>query len=489
MGQEVESQVFTGADRHRHRLKIRQCLDTFAVMLAERAFDFEHPRVGMELELHLIDDQSMPAMKNQEVLDRIADPDYFTELGQFNIEINVSPRELIDRGLDRFEADVRASLNDASAKARETGANLVVIGLLPTLEERHFDAALLTPSPRYRLLNEQILASRGEFLRLSIDGKERLDATAESILPEAACASTQFHLQVSPDEFASYWNAAQCLAAVQVALGANSPYFLGRRLWAETRVAVFKQATDTRPEELRAQGVRPRVWFGERWITSVFDLFEENVRYFPAILPICEDEDPQEVLAAGRTPKLAELRLHNGTIWRWNRPIYDVVDGEPHLRVENRVLPSGPTIVDTLANGALYFGAVTALAKADRPLWSRMSFATAEANFHAAAQDGIDAVVYWPGHGDLPVTELVLRTLLPLAVEGLDYWGVSATERDRLLGVIEQRCLTERNGAIWQAETVEALESGGLDRREALRQMLERYCVHMHSNEPVHTWT
>jgi hypothetical protein len=489
VGQEVESQVFTGADRHRHREKIRKCLDTLATMLAERAFDFEQPRVGMELELHLVDDRSMPAMKNLEVLERIADPDYFTELGQFNIEINVSPRQLIERGLDRFEADVRSSLNDAQAKAQGAGVNLVIIGLLPTLNESHFDVALLTPSPRYRLLNEQILASRGEYLQLSIEGAERLEARAESILPEAACASTQFHLQVSPAEFADYWNAAQCLAAIQVSLGANSPFFLGRRLWAETRVAVFKQATDTRPEELRAQGVRPRVWFGERWVTSVFDLFEENVRYFPAILPICEDEDPRTVFAAGRTPKLAELRLHNGTIWRWNRPIYDVVEGQPHLRVENRVLPAGPTIVDTLANGAFYFGAVTALATADRPLWSRLSFSTAEANFHAAAKDGIDATVYWPGRGDVPVTELVLRNLLPLASDGLDYWGVSAAERDRLLGVIEQRCLTERNGATWQVETVADLESGGLARGEALRQMLDRYREHMHTNDPVHTWS
>lgn len=489
MGQEVESRVFSGADRHRHREKIRQCLDTLAAMLAERVFDFERPRVGMELELHLVDDRSMPAMKNLEVLERIADPDYFTELGQFNIEINVTPRQLIDHGLEQFEANVRASLNDARAKAQEAGANLVAIGLLPTLEERHFDVALMTPSPRYSLMNEQILASRGEYLRVVIDGPEPLDAQFESILPEAACASTQFHLQVSPAEFASYWNAAQCLAAVQIALGANSPFFCGNRLWAETRVAVFQQATDTRPDELRAQGVRPRVWFGERWITSVFDLFEENVRYFPAILPISEDEDPRAVFDAGETPKLAELRLHNGTIWRWNRPIYDVVEGEPHLRVENRVLPSGPTIFDTLANGALYYGAVTALAKADRPLWSRLSFSTAASNFHAAARAGIDASIYWPGHGDVPVTELVLRTLLPLAVEGLDYWGVSPPERDRLLGAIEQRCLAGRNGATWQVDTVSKLESAGLDRPEALRQMLDRYASHMHTNEPVHTWT
>src|SRR5689334_17812550 len=221
-----------------------------------------------------------------------------------------------------------------------------------------------------------------------------------------------------------YWNAAQCIAGVQLALGANSPYLFGRQLWRETRIPLFEQATDTRSDELKIQGVRPRVWFGERWITSIFDLFEENVRYFPSLLPICEDEDPIAVLDDGGVPKLGELRLHNGTVYRWNRPIYDVVDGKPHVRVENRVLPAGPTVVDSMANAAFYFGLVRRLAEQDRPVWTQMSFGAAEENFHNGARHGIDASVFWPGLGAVPVTELVLRRLLPLAREGLDSWGV-----------------------------------------------------------------
>jgi len=173
----------------------------------------------------------------------------------------------------------------------------------------------------------------------------------------------QLHLQVNPETFAAHWNASQAIAGVQLALGANSPYLLGKELWHETRIPLFEQATDTRSEELKAQGVRPRVWFGERWITSIFDLFEENVRYFPALLPICDDHDPTAQLERGETPTLAELSLHNGTIYRWNRPIYDVVRGRPHLRVENRVLPAGPTVVDTIANAAFYYGLVRSLAE------------------------------------------------------------------------------------------------------------------------------
>jgi hypothetical protein len=347
----------------------------------------------------------------------------------------------------------------------------------------------ISTNSRYALLDEQLLLARGEDLHIDIRGpKESLETYADSIAPEAACTSVQFHLQVSPDEFATSWNAAQCLAAAQVALGANSPYFLGRELWRETRIALFTQATDTRPAEMKAQGVRPRVWFGERWITSVFDLFEENLTYFPALLPVLDDEDPVAELAAGRTPSLRELRLHNGTVWRWNRPVYDVVAGRPHLRVENRVLPAGPTVVDTLANGAFYFGALRHLAEEERPVWSRMSFGAAEENFTRAAMRGMDTTVYWPEMGEVPIGELVLRRLLPHAHEGLREWGVDDDIRERLMGIIEGRCTSGRNGARWQVEAVNAFESRGMDRWEALRRMTLEYTARMHTNAPVHTW-
>jgi len=230
------------------------------------------------------------------------------------------------------------------------------------------------------------------------------------------------------------------------------------------------------------------VFFGERWITSIFDLFEENVRYFPALLPETTDEDPEAVLASGLAPKLQELRLHNGTVYRWNRPVYDVVDGRPHLRVENRVLPAGPTVVDVLANAAFYYGALKMLASDDRPVWTKMSFDAAKANFDAGARRGVDAAFYWPGFGEVRWDELILRHLLPLADEGLSRWGVSTAVRDRYLGIVADRCRTQRNGASWQSEAVAGLEAGGMDRESALTKMLELYCEGMHANEPVHTW-
>jgi gamma-glutamyl:cysteine ligase YbdK (ATP-grasp superfamily) len=489
MGQDVPATAFTPEDRRRYREKVRRCLDVFARMLGESRFDFDRPLAGLEIELNLVDADGDPTMKNAEVLDAIADPTWCTELGQFNLEINLPPLALGGRGTLELEKRIRESLNQAETAAASIDANLVMIGILPTLRETDLSVDALSANPRYRILNQQIFNARGEDLRIAIDGVERLSTYADSVAPEAACTSVQFHLQVSPTTFPAYWNAAQALAGVQLATAANSPFLFGKELWRETRIPLFEQATDTRPEELKTQGVRPRVWFGERWITSVFDLFEENSRYFPALLPICEEEDPLAVLDRGDVPKLTELTLHNGTIYRWNRPVYAVVSGKPHLRVENRVLPSGPTVADIAANGAFYYGLLKALAEAERPVWSQMSFAAAEDNLHAAARHGIEARLFWPGLGEVHASELVLRRLLPLAHQGLDQWGVDAADRDRLLGIIEQRCLTGRTGATWQTETLHALDATqNLDRHTLLRQMTKRYIEHMHTNEPVHTW-
>ncbi|MGW1884491.1 glutamate-cysteine ligase family protein [Streptomyces sp. NPDC001970] len=489
MGRDVPALVFTREDRRRYRTKVQRCLDAFAQMLRDERFESDRPQVGLEIELNLVDGAAEPTMRSTEVLEAIADPAWASELGRFNLEINVPPRQLTAGGPDAWEKEIRDALNHADERAAAVGAHLVMIGILPTLRQRDVGETALSENPRYHLLNEQVFAARGEDLRIAVDGVDRLRTYADTITPEAACTSTQFHLQVAPEEFADYWNAAQAIAGVQVALAANSPFLFGKELWRETRIPLFEQATDTRPEEIKVQGVRPRVWFGERWITSVFDLFEENVRYFPALLPLCDEEEPLNTLDGGDIPQLAELTLHNGTVYRWNRPVYAVAHGRPHLRIENRVLPAGPTVSDVLANGALYYGLTRALVEEDRPVWSRMSFSVAEDNLHAAARHGIDARLYWPGMGEVPVAELVLRRLLPLAHRGLELSGMDAAWREPLLGVIEQRCVTCRNGAVWQAEMFHHIaDTAHVDNHEALRRMTRQYIDYMHLNAPAHTW-
>src|SRR6476646_8271050 len=255
MGRDVDLQEFSRADRTRYREKVRRCLDVFAKMLRESAFDTDDPMTGLEIEFNLVDDEGHPALKNIEALEKIANPAFQTELGQFNLEINVPPRRLDENGATGFEQSLRDNLNEAEHAANQVDAHLVMIGVLPTLQAGHLAPATISANPRYQLLSDQILAARGEDLVIEISGAERLRTTSESIMPEAACTSTQLHIQVSPDTFAAYWNASQAISSVQLALGANSPYLLGKLLWQETRIPLVEQATDTRSEELKAQGV------------------------------------------------------------------------------------------------------------------------------------------------------------------------------------------------------------------------------------------
>lgn len=500
MGTEVAAQKFTGDDRVRFRQQVSRGTEAIARMLADGLFTDQgrtpEPLLGMEVELNLVDAATNPAMANTTVLDAIADPNYQTELGQFNIEINVSPRPFVDDDTLALEQALRTSLNRAEARAAATDNHLVMIGMLPTLRTQHFAHQWISANPRYDLLNEQIFAARGEDIELDITGiplddghaAERLHTATDSILPEAACTSLQLHLRVAPEDFAAHWNAAQAISGVQVALAGNSPFLAGTALWHESRIPVFEQATDTRPLELKNQGVRPRVWFGERWINTIFDLFEENTRYFPALLPVSTEVDPLAELDAGRIPELEELRLHNGTIYRWNRPVYEVRDGQAHLRVENRVLPAGPTVVDIMANAAFYYGVVRGLVEADRPLWSQMSFNAAAENLQAGARSGFDAQLYWPDVGWVRPDELTLRRLLPLAEAGLESFGVSRRAQRRYLSVIEGRCLTRQTGSVWMRKAVAAREAAGDDRPTALRGMLSDYIALMHEGEPVHSW-
>ncbi|MEU6507400.1 MULTISPECIES: glutamate--cysteine ligase [unclassified Streptomyces] len=494
MGEKVVAGQYDLSDRQRYREKLQKCLTGLERLLVEKRFDRPKNLMGVEIELNLAGTDGMPKMLNGQVLERIASRDFQTELARFNLEVNIAPHRLGGRVFDRLAEELRTSLAYADRKAREVDAGIVMIGILPTLGPDDLISANLSEVDRYALLNDQIVAARGEDFRLDIEGVEHLVRTAKSIVPEAACTSVQLHLQVTPARFADVWNAAQVVCAPQIAVGANSPFLFGHELWRESRPPLFLQSTDTRPPELQAQGVRPRTWFGERWISSAHELFAENLRFFPALLPICDDEDPLAVVAAGGTPSLAELVLHNGTIYRWNRPVYGIADGVPHLRVENRVLPAGPTVTDVIANAAFYYGLVRTLADESRPVWTRLPFAAAEANFDAACRYGIDARFVWPrrgrygGTGEVEAVTLVRDELLPLASAGLDAWGVEPADRDFYLGVIEERCRRRANGASWQAATFHRALEQGLTREGALAATTRRYAELMHAGDAVHLW-
>ncbi|MDP8970417.1 MAG: glutamate--cysteine ligase [Actinomycetota bacterium] len=490
MGRDIDTTEFTSEDQIRYRDKVKANLAVLRELVDSGRFETGHRLGGVEMEVYITDPAGKAMPINAALLERIASEDFQTELAQFNIEFALNPRRLVADAFRQIEDELRASLDRAQLKAETLDAQVMIIGILPTLTDFDVTEQNLSANPRYKALNDMILAARGEQILIRIEGEELLEKTANSIVFEAACTSMQLHLQVDQSSFARAWNAAQALSAPLVAVGANSPFFLGKQLHHETRIALFEQSIDTRPTALRHQGLHPRVWFGERWLSEgLVELFDENVRYFPALLPVCYEEDPWAVLHAGDIPHLPELTLHNGTIYRWNRPVYGVARGRPHMRIENRVLPAGPTVADSVANAALYYGMLHALAGAKPGVWEQMSFDVACDNFFAAARDGLGARVRWPQIGRVPVTQLLVEHLLPLAREALLGWQVDPADVDHYLGIIHQRLVSGQNGAAWQIETWRRLIDGhGLGRTAAARELVRRYQELSRQGRPVHTW-
>lgn len=500
MGTEVESSTYSRSERTRYRERLEASLQELKDYLAEHPFP-DAGKIGLELELNLVDGDSRPAPLNREVLAAIDHPAFQTELGRYNIELNHPSLTIRGRGLAELEESLRAELNRADHRSVRAGAHLYAVGILPTISAEDLDGeGWISEGNRYAALNTAILEARGEDILIDIDGPEHLSYYARDIGPESTCTSMQLHLEVTRAGFGPVWNTAQAIAGPQVALAANSPLFLGRRLWAESRIPVFQQSTDTRGPELARQGVRPRVWFGERWIEGIEDLFEENIAFFPALLPELSGDGSSTAAGA---PRLAELLLHNGTVYRWNRPIYDPGRDEhngnggstppraahpANLRVENRLLPAGPTVVDMVANAAFFFGLVKYLVETEENPWERMSFAVARTNFYECARHGLNASVYWPGYGDLPVTELLDRHLLPAARHGLELLEVETEVAEAYLEVLTGRTRTGQNGATWMTRSLGRLEESGAEREQALARMVAAYGAHMRDGAPVHTW-
>ena len=490
MGREIGTTEYTRTQRTRYRRELSRNLDIFESFLDTAEF-VDNGTIGVELEMNLADAQDMsPALVSDPVLADLDDPGFGHEIGRFNLEADLPVGRPQGAGLRELEQALAEKLTRADDAARRHGARIVPVGHLPTIAQELFDDdRWRAPGARYEALEATVMEARGEEIHLRIDGEGKgLDATFDSIGPESACASLQLHLQIPPEQFADAWNAAQAIAGPQLALAANSPFLMGRRLWHETRIPAFTQSVDTRPPEYATQGVRPRVWFGERWITSIFDLFEENVRLFPALIPESRDMTEEPLLTEGSSPRLHELMLHNGTVWRWNRPIYDPGTDLPHLRLENRLLPAGPTAADMAANAAFFYGLLHALVHERRPLWSRMSFEQADEAFQQCARWGLEARVRWPRVGRVRVADLLLEQLIPQAVQGLIELGTDVALAKHYGEILTGRAQTGRNGARWQIDTVTSLELRGADRPGALAEMTRLYRAGVDSGEPVHAW-
>ena len=429
-------------------------------MLRESRFETGPQRIGAEQEMFLVDRNWAPARASLQMLERLGDPHYTTELGQFQLEANADPQLFTGDGLSRMERQLDELVGKARTVAAELGIAPVLMGILPTLRKADLGLDSMVPSPRYRALNKAIAEMRGSAFEFSINGTDELIIRHDSVMLEACNASFQVHLQVAPAEFARMYNLAQLLAGPMVAIAANSPLLFGRRLWAETRIALFRQAVDTRGHAHHLRESEARVSFGTRWIRdSVLEIYQEDIARFRALVGSDLDEDPLAKLARGETPLLKALRLHNGTIYRWNRACYGVMEGKPHLRIENRVMPAGPSVLDEIANGALWFGAMAELGAQGEDVARRIDFDQAGANFYSAAREGLGAGFTWLDGEDVTASRLVLDRLIPLAEAGLRRQGIVEDDIKRYLSVVDARVRTARTGARWQLSSWNALKN------------------------------
>ena len=476
MGQEIDSERFEQRDFRRFDRSLRQETQALHDLVESGGLSNRGPVAGLEAEAWLVDAQGRPAPRNDEFLARVDAAEVVTELARFNVEINVLPQPTAGDGLARIEADLEGTWARCNRAAADMGLQLLATGILPTATDADLSLANLSDRARYRALNTQVLRQRhGRPVRLVIEGAqgERLEVDHRDVMLESAATSFQAHLQMPSAEAVRTYNAALVASAPVLALSANSPLLFGRLLWQETRIPLFEQALSIGTREDGVHAGLARVGFGSGYVGySLLECFRENLDRFEPLLPMALDD-------GGGT--LPHLRLHNGTIWRWNRALVGFdPDGRPHLRVEHRPMPAGPTLTDMMANLAFALGLIAHLAAADPPPEQRLPFEQAQANFYAAARDGMAAELVWLG-GATESAQALLRRLIEPAADGLSRLGVARSLAERLLGVAQARAVSGRNGAVWQRSAFERL---GGDVSKLTRELMARQA----DGAPVHTW-
>jgi gamma-glutamyl:cysteine ligase YbdK (ATP-grasp superfamily) len=488
MGRSIDKEEFDERDYSLFRGRLEESLAALERLLQQPGFGVGPTTIGAELELVLVDSLGRPLPRNREVHAALTDPRVTFELQRFNLELNASPVPLAGRPFTALGSELKLLYDRvASATANHSGRP-ALIGILPTLGRQHLTPDMMTNEPRYRALSRGLRRIREGPFEIAISGEDRITLASRDVGLEGANTSFQVHLRVSPADFTRAYNAVQLATAPVLAVSGNSPTFLGHRLWHETRIALYKQSVDDRPSDGPRR--RPaRTTLGTGWLRrGALDLFTESVRLHEPVLPVLADQ--ASIATGSGPPSLEELRLHQSTVWRWNRAIYDPAAGG-HLRIEMRALPAGPTIIDMLANAAFLIGLSRWLAAQD-PNWTyAVPFERVVHGFYRAAQVGLSAELTWPSGGrdrakTMPAAQLIAE-LVPHARQGLLSAGAASAEVDSLLDVISQRAMTGQTGAAWQRATLAALERDR-NRPDALAGMFERYLRHADTAQPVHTW-
>ncbi len=452
-----EQKVSTLKDNEQMKRFVRYLLnDVYALdyMLKNDWFESGITRIGAEQEMFLVCAKTYkPKTIAMEVIESMEDyPWLETELAKFNLEINLTPQVLEGNCFSKVLEENKNRLAIIREALKKFDAHLILTGILPTLRKRDLELHNLTPKPRYRALidsiNDQLI---GEAFELRLNGIDELLVRHDSPLLEACNTSFQVHLQVDPADFVKMHNIAQTLAAPTLAIGANSPIVFGRRLWHESRIALFQQALDTRTSHEYMRERSPRVNFGSDWLhESIMEIYKEDIARFRVLLAGDVEEDSMALIAEGKVPKLRALQVHNSTVYRWNRPCYGISpNGKPHLRIENRVLPSGPTVEDEVANAALWVGAMLSFKDEFDDIRKYLTFPDIKDNFIKGSRYGIDAAFNWMGDKKVGACELVMQEILPHARAGLEKQKVDSADIDKYLGIIEERSRKHMTGARW----------------------------------------
>jgi CBS domain-containing protein len=443
-------------------------------------------RAGAEQEMYLVGADYYPAPRAPDLLKALADRCFTTELARFNLEANFDPQLLHGDFLGCLETELEWMLAKVTRAAEPLGIRVLLTGILPSLRAEDLESSNLTPAVRYQCLNQAIFRNR-QVMSLTIDGIDHFEGCYDSVAVEGANTSFQLHLQVDPASSARLYNLMQLITAPLLAAATNSPVLLGKRLWHETRIAVFERALDSRNESQMARSSPARVCFGDAWVRdSIVEIFQDNVARFPVLVTCDLEGGSLDQVARGEAPALGALALHNGTVWRWNRPCYGCANGVLHLRIENRVLPAGPTILDEVANAALFYGMMVALPDDYREVASRLPFEAAKANFLAAAQYGLGAEFDWLDGRHVGARELLLEQLIPAARAGLHQIAVPARHIERYLGTVEQRVRSGQTGSRWLLESFAS--RGRRDPSAVWRDTVAAMLARQTSGQPVHTW-
>lgn len=456
MGDLAVETIGKGKNKFQYIEKLLDDITALDLMLKNKVFDTKDLHIGAEQEFCIVDENFRPANQALNLLNALEHDSFTTELALYNLEINAKPKKWGRHAFSNLEKELKQCLDLVENKAEEMELKIILTGILPTINFNHVNISYMTPKVRYNILNESIRKLRKQDFEIHIQGLDELHIRHNSIIYEGCNTSFQAHIQIDPANFRADYNWAQYISGPVLAVSTNSPLLLRRQLWHETRIALFSQSVDSRSLSYLLNDKEPRVGFGGDWQKgNASDYFKDSLSRFKSIVSGHYTEKSTTQLENGEIPKLKALNLHNGTDYRWNRLCYGITNQRPHLRIENRYLPSGPSLTDEIANFCFWAGLMNNRPESANCLYASKPFYQSKINFFNAAQLGMDCQFYWDGEL-FTARKLICENLLPMAKKGLIEMGIGSKSIDYYLNIIDKRA-NSHTGSTWMIKNYQAL--------------------------------